>query len=62
MLTENFEIRCRRCGASEDTQIKATPTERDGVGRPGWLVLIHCPKCGNVEFIGQHERPKTDCG
>jgi uncharacterized Zn finger protein len=62
MLTEHFEIRCRQCGASEDTQIKAAPTEKDGVGRPGWLVLIYCPQCGNTELIGQQKGPKPDCG
>ena len=70
MLTTNFTIRCNNCGASEDTEIKGTPTEKDGVGVPGWLVMIYCPKCHNVEFIAQQEKweprrkpkPKPDCG
>ena len=58
MLTEHFEMRCRKCGEEQPELHGAIDLMPDGE-RYQMVVYIECPQCGAVEFIVKEAKAKT---
>jgi uncharacterized Zn finger protein len=50
MLTEQFAMRCLKCG-NEEPEIHGAIDFISGGARYQMVVYIECPQCGAVEFI-----------
>ncbi len=50
MLTEQFAMRCLKCG-NEEPEIHGVIDFTSGGERYQMVVFIECPQCGAVEFI-----------
>ena len=58
MLTEQFAMRCLKCGDEQPEIHGAIDVMPDGK-RYQMVVFVHCPQCGAVEFIVKEASIKT---
>jgi predicted nucleic-acid-binding Zn-ribbon protein len=58
MLTEQFAMRCLKCG-NEQPEIHGAIDLLSGGERYQMVVFIQCPQCGAVEFITKEKATKA---